>query len=235
MQGCSGVQCEVCGVVPVVMLELGPLDPRRAEQGSQRWCSRCWLELASGARPPAAPRRPPAPIDRHLGAPAAPGPGVDAPALTVRQPWAWAIVHARKRYENRDWTDRYRGWIWLHAAKGCTRTEYSAGASAITGAAATAIEVPPLSQLARGAIIAACRVVAILDARGTWTGPPPPPAWIVAQAPWRAADGYAWALSSVLRVEPPVPCTGARGLWMPPRAASAQAITNLQRQKEQGQ
>jgi hypothetical protein len=36
--------------------------------------------------------------------------------LSLSQPWAWAILHANKRVENRKWRTRYRGPITLHAA-----------------------------------------------------------------------------------------------------------------------
>ena len=39
------------------------------------------------------------------------------PALSLRQPWAWAILYAGKRIENRTWATSYRGRIRLHAAK----------------------------------------------------------------------------------------------------------------------
>lgn len=39
------------------------------------------------------------------------------PALSLRQPWLWAILHAGKRIENRTWATKYRGRIRLHAAK----------------------------------------------------------------------------------------------------------------------
>jgi hypothetical protein len=32
-----------------------------------------------------------------------------APALSVRQPWAWLIVNGYKDVENRSWTTHYRG------------------------------------------------------------------------------------------------------------------------------
>jgi hypothetical protein len=38
-------------------------------------------------------------------------------ALSIRQPWCWAILHAGKSIENRDWHCHYRGPIWLHASK----------------------------------------------------------------------------------------------------------------------
>jgi len=46
------------------------------------------------------------------------------PVLSIRQPWAWAIVHAGKDIENRNWPTRFRGRFLIHAAKGCTREEY---------------------------------------------------------------------------------------------------------------
>ena len=46
-------------------------------------------------------------------------------ALSIRQPWAWAIVYAGKDIENRDWATKYRGPICIHAAKGMTRDEYA--------------------------------------------------------------------------------------------------------------
>ncbi|WP_292721956.1 DNA cytosine methyltransferase [Nostoc sp. JL34] len=45
-------------------------------------------------------------------------------ALSVRQPWAWAIIHALKNVENRGWPINYRGDILIHAAKTCTKKEY---------------------------------------------------------------------------------------------------------------
>jgi hypothetical protein len=36
------------------------------------------------------------------------------PALTVRNPWAWALLHG-KPVENRSWEITYRGPLWLHA------------------------------------------------------------------------------------------------------------------------
>ncbi|HYB23283.1 MAG TPA: ASCH domain-containing protein [Solirubrobacteraceae bacterium] len=38
-------------------------------------------------------------------------------ALSVRQPWAWAIIHAHKDVENRSWPTRYRGPLLIHAGK----------------------------------------------------------------------------------------------------------------------
>jgi hypothetical protein len=51
-------------------------------------------------------------------------------ALSIRQPWVWAILNAGKRVENRDWKPRnpglrFRGDFLIHASAGMTRSEYS--------------------------------------------------------------------------------------------------------------
>ena len=37
--------------------------------------------------------------------------------LSVRQPWAWAIVRGLKDIENRGWCNHFRGPLLIHAAK----------------------------------------------------------------------------------------------------------------------
>lgn len=38
-------------------------------------------------------------------------------ALSIQQPWAWAILHAGKDWENRTWRTNYRGPLLIHAGK----------------------------------------------------------------------------------------------------------------------
>lgn len=40
-------------------------------------------------------------------------------ALSIKQPWAWAIIHGGKPVENRDWRypPKYRGPLFIHASK----------------------------------------------------------------------------------------------------------------------
>lgn len=45
-------------------------------------------------------------------------------ALSIRQPWAWAIVNAGKDIENRDWRTDFRGPVCIHASKGMTNREF---------------------------------------------------------------------------------------------------------------
>jgi hypothetical protein len=43
-------------------------------------------------------------------------PGEEYRVLSVRPPWAWAIIFAGKNIENRGWTTPYRGAILIHAS-----------------------------------------------------------------------------------------------------------------------
>ncbi len=50
--------------------------------------------------------------------------GLPRLAISIRQPWAWAIIYAGKDIENRDWPTKFRGPVCIHAAKGMTKDEY---------------------------------------------------------------------------------------------------------------
>lgn len=45
-------------------------------------------------------------------------------ALSIRQPWAWLILHGGKDIENRTWPTKVRGRVLIHAAKGMTFKEW---------------------------------------------------------------------------------------------------------------
>ncbi len=44
-------------------------------------------------------------------------------ALSIRQPWAYAITHGGKDIENRSWRTHRRGPILIHASNGLTQVE----------------------------------------------------------------------------------------------------------------
>lgn len=46
------------------------------------------------------------------------------PALSIRQPWAWRILHEGKDIENRKWRCHYRGPLLIHAAKGVDSVDH---------------------------------------------------------------------------------------------------------------
>lgn len=73
-------------------------------------------------------------------------------ALSIRQPWAWLILHAGKDVENRSWPTRFRGRFLIHAAKGMTRDEYES-------APAWIVDLPDFDQLRRGGIVGSAELV----------------------------------------------------------------------------
>ncbi len=81
-------------------------------------------------------------------------------ALSIRQPWAWAIVHGGKDIENRSWHTKFRGRLLVHAAQGMTRAEYNA-ASWVIGPICGAM--PKFEDLQRGGIIGSVELVDSLD------------------------------------------------------------------------
>ncbi len=44
--------------------------------------------------------------------------------LSIRQPWAWMIIHGGKNVENRDWPTNIRGRVLIHAAKTMSKDEW---------------------------------------------------------------------------------------------------------------
>ncbi|MHC5748102.1 MAG: ASCH domain-containing protein [Nostoc sp.] len=71
-------------------------------------------------------------------------------AISVRQPWAWAIIYALKNIENRGWPIHYRGDILIHAAKTCTKKEYF---EAKEFCQSMGVVIPELISLRRGQVI----------------------------------------------------------------------------------
>jgi len=86
-------------------------------------------------------------------------------ALSVRQPWAWAIIHAGKDIENRSTYAVTKGGfepkrICIHASKGMTKDEYEAARDFM---ATLDVECPRPDDLIRGAIIGMVTVTAVVN------------------------------------------------------------------------
>lgn len=71
-------------------------------------------------------------------------------ALSIRQPWAWLIVHGHKDVENRDWPTRYRGETLIHAGKTKDKEQYAAAQEM---AKEVGLELPPIDDLEYGGIV----------------------------------------------------------------------------------
>lgn len=93
-------------------------------------------------------------------------------ALSIRQPWAWLILHGGKDIENRDWQTKFRGRVLVHASKGMTRDEWeSAWIFAYgTGAAPKAVDAGiTRDNIERGGIVGSVEIVdCIADSGSHW-------------------------------------------------------------------
>lgn len=166
-------------------------------------------------------------------------------ALSIRQPWAHAILHFGKRVENREW-ERAPEWMigktfLLHAAKGCTRDEYLGAAAFMEDICAShpwegSTILPGLPKLTRGAIIGRAKlagVVSIGEVGGHAypVGPLPMScAWCGEHAnapggyacrkanPWAIPGALGLLLADVETIDEPVPFKGALGFFEVPEA-----------------
>lgn len=79
-------------------------------------------------------------------------------AISIRQPWAWLIIHGGKDIENRGWPASYRGPVLVHASGTMTGVDYE---ECRCFAAGLGVAVPAAAELERGGIVGACRVVGV--------------------------------------------------------------------------
>ncbi|TPM92691.1 ASCH domain-containing protein [Mesorhizobium sp. B2-1-3A] len=101
---------------------------------------------------------------------------IDLPelAISVRQPWSWAILHAGKDIENRDWPTKVRGRVCLHASKGMTRDEYedfldTAHHISLRRPFAPGLALPEFEGLLRGGIVGTVEIVdCVADSTSPW-------------------------------------------------------------------
>jgi hypothetical protein len=114
-------------------------------------------------------------------------------ALSIRQPWAWAILFAGKNIENRVWRTNFRGRILVHASKGLTDKEFGNASAFIFDR--FKIQLPDPDSLPRGAIV---------GARSEWfVGP------------------HGFVLTDPKAIERPVLCRGQQGIFVVPNDVAA--------------
>lgn len=84
--------------------------------------------------------------------------GLPDVALSIRQPWAWAIMNAGKDVENRSWSTKFRGAFCIHAAKGMTNAEFDAAVDWMAVMGLLPSGVPDRTSLLRGGIIGTAEI-----------------------------------------------------------------------------
>lgn len=83
-------------------------------------------------------------------------------AISVRNPWAWLIIHGLKDIENRDWATTRRGRILIHASRGMALHEYRAVSRFLASDSRLAhlvLKLPKPGDLKFGGIIGAVTIV----------------------------------------------------------------------------
>lgn len=96
---------------------------------------------------------------------------IELRVLSVRQPWATAIIELGKDIENRGRTNPYRGLLLIHASAGMTIDEYDEARGFIDRR--VGLGLPSARSLERGGIIGAVEMVDCVKAYESpwWIGP----------------------------------------------------------------
>ncbi|MCL5669909.1 MAG: ASCH domain-containing protein [Acidobacteria bacterium] len=119
-------------------------------------------------------------------------------ALTIRQPWAYAILHLGKDVENRSWRTNHRGPLLIHAAAYHERHPREALAENMPR--------PPsdesLTNIPEGSI------VGIVDVVGCVKN---------SKSRWAQKGSWHWVIENPRPIRP-IECKGRLGLWTPPPA-----------------
>lgn len=126
-------------------------------------------------------------------------PDLPEKALSIRQPWAYSILHLGKPVENRKWRTKFRGRICIHASKGMLLKEWQQGRSTYIGAnlgKAFSTPFPERNELQLGGIIGTVEIVDVVDHH--------PSAWFFGP--------YGFVLANPQPVEF-IPCPGALSLF----------------------
>lgn len=119
-------------------------------------------------------------------------------ALSIRQPWAWLILHGGKDIENREWGTLYRGELAIQAAKGMTIDEYQDAVEFVASFhPELAARIPAPGQLVRGAIVGTVQMLDCVTEHHS--------SWFQGRYGLVLREPQAW--------HRPLPARGALGLW----------------------
>ena len=86
-------------------------------------------------------------------------------ALSIKQPWAWLVIHGGKDIENRTWHTKFRGRFLVHASQGMTNKEYCDGLEFAMRAGDVRLlrDFPTYQQMQRGGIVGSVELVDSVD------------------------------------------------------------------------
>lgn len=142
----------------------------------------------------------------------------DIRAITVKQPWAWAIAFAGKDIENRSAGSTYRGLLAVHAG-----LSFSARGSHDPRILASArrLDAPKIDrrELPMGAVIALAELVDVHPDAGCCR--PWGESSYVETSGRRRTAVHHLVLEEIRPLPEPLPCRGALGLWRLPADVAA--------------
>lgn len=126
--------------------------------------------------------------------------------------WWWALLHAGKPVENRDWYSGFRGRCVIHISKNASKTEYGEFLALHRELANRDPQLPDVvpgyTELSRlnGKLVGIVNIVACVDHH---------------DSPWFfGKHAFVWKLVEVF--PRPIPCTGALGFWNVPEVLVTQ-------------
>lgn len=92
--------------------------------------------------------------------------------LSVRQPWAWLIVHGLKDIENRTWKTKFRGKCLVHASKTVDNVGWERALS-VEAIEKGRIIIPRIHSIEKGGIVGEIEIVDCVDHSGSnwYSGP----------------------------------------------------------------
>ena len=135
-------------------------------------------------------------------------------ALTLWQPWAWAICRAGKDIENRSW--HAPRWLIgqrfaIHAAKRRPDDASVVAAWGMAGRPEAVDFAAEVERAPRGAVVATAVLTGVVTE---------------SDSPWFVGP-YGWVLEDVQELPEAIPCRGRQGLWnLPPGITPAPAPTS---------
>jgi hypothetical protein len=138
-------------------------------------------------------------------------------ALSVRQPWAWAIFALGKIVENRTW-EPPRSVIGRDIAiqAGKTAPERADWEAMWKASGRPAPWEAPMQPLALGAVLGVVRVLGLVRDDHVHRQPLSRAMWVEAEtSPWRevAPHVIGWVLGAPRLLHEPIPVRGFQGLW----------------------
>ena len=113
-------------------------------------------------------------------------------ALSIRQPWAWLIVNGHKDIENRTWSTRFRGRVYIHAGRRVVPDDFPEQREYLRQ---SGIVLPP--DMPRGATVGQATIVDCVSA---------------CDSPWFCGP-YGFVLSGPVTYPEPIPYRGRLGFF----------------------